>query len=129
MESLTHDHGSASAKSSRRVKTGRRLTTAALTVSLLAGAAAISAPEASAAPRAQSTCHKQNFYNWIETNGARLRTGPSSSYKSRGLLYNGDRMKFSRSCGRWLYGKVLSSTTGLKGYGWVRDDMLYNHNG
>ncbi|AWN31793.1 hypothetical protein DKG71_00480 [Streptomyces sp. NEAU-S7GS2] len=114
------------------MKALRRVTTAALAVSLLSGAVAMSAPAASAASAASrlpSKCTaKEDFYNWVDTDFARLRTGPSTSYTVRGLMREGDRMKFSCSNGRWLYGKVLHSKSGIKGYGWIREDMLLNYN-
>ncbi|MCZ1012113.1 SH3 domain-containing protein [Streptomyces lydicus] len=126
---MTMRNASMHAKTPTRSKTLRRLSVGALALSLLGGVASVEAQAASAASRPPARCTENgpNFWAWIDVNGANLRKGPSTSYASRGSLYENDRLNITCTRGGWYYGKILSSRTGLKGWGWVRHDMVLNH--
>ncbi|WP_274036300.1 SH3 domain-containing protein [Streptomyces sp. MMBL 11-1] len=60
-------------------------------------------------------------------NGINYRTGPSTSYVSKGFLYDGDDLRVYCGKGNWYYTKLIHrSKSGMKKgtYGWVRSDML-----
>ncbi|MFF8401707.1 SH3 domain-containing protein [Streptomyces sp. NPDC015684] len=71
-----------------------------------------------------------NFRNFPATagkNGWNDRTGPSTRYTSRGLLYRGDKVTVMCSHNNWVYTSLIRrSASGLpKGTkGWVRQDGL-----
>ncbi|BDH10498.1 SH3 domain-containing protein [Streptomyces hygroscopicus] len=109
--------------------TARRIATASLSLALLTGAAAAMAPTASAASRPPAKCSYNfpDFWGWVDTNGTNVRTGPSTSYSSRGQLYVDDRMTIRCGRGDWYYGTIVSAKNGLRGSGWVRHDMILNN--
>ncbi|MFF2206347.1 hypothetical protein [Streptomyces sp. NPDC058145] len=111
---------------------GRRVATLATAVTLLAGAAAVAAPTASAV--GSSACHYNvtRETSTVTVNGVNFRTGPGTGYASKGLLYKGDT--YVAYCGvrkgtaahpqAWLYTKLSHrSKSGLASgtWGWVRD--------
>ncbi|MFF9786294.1 SH3 domain-containing protein [Streptomyces nigrescens] len=90
----------------------------------------VSAPAANAStarPPAKCTENPPNFWGWIDTDGVNLRTGPSTHYASRGHLYEGDRLTITCTRGGWYYGHIAHARNGLKGWGWVRHDMILNN--
>lgn len=106
----------------------RRLSTVALSVSLLAGAAAALAPTASAATSSTCTYNIADHDAKVDGAGVNYRTGPSStSYSSKGLLYTGDSLRVYCGKSNWYYTKLTHrSKSGLSTgtYGWIRSDML-----
>lgn len=61
-------------------------------------------------------------------NGWNYRTGPGTTYASKGYLYRGDKLTVLCSRGNWDYSQLAQrSKSGIpKGTrGWVRDDGLY----
>ncbi|MEU6071910.1 SH3 domain-containing protein [Streptomyces sp. NPDC047082] len=111
----------------------RRLTLRSVAPAALALAAAATltvttAPAAHAVGESSKcTINFRNFGGTINKNGWNLRTGPSRSYASRGLLYRGDKVTVLCSRNTWLYTQLpRRSKSGLpKGTkGWVRQDGL-----
>ena len=103
----------------------RRLATIVMSVSLLAGGAAALAPAASAATGDCTTYDNDAIANG---NGINYRSGPGTSYTSKGLLYK-DRLAVYCSSGSWYYTKLVHrSKSGMKAgtAGWVRKDMVKN---
>ncbi|MFF4440162.1 SH3 domain-containing protein [Streptomyces sp. NPDC001621] len=69
----------------------------------------------------------RNFGGTVGKNGWNYRTGPSTRYTSRGLLYRGDKLTVMCSHNNWVYTQLSRrSASGLpKGLkGWVRQDGL-----
>ncbi|MET8605564.1 SH3 domain-containing protein [Streptomyces rubiginosohelvolus] len=98
-----------------------------LSTSLLAGGAAALAPTASAAGSASCSYNIADHNAVADGNGINYRTGPSTSYASKGFLYDGDDLRVYCGKGTWYYTKLIHrSKSGMaKGtYGWVRSDML-----
>ncbi|MFE1190086.1 hypothetical protein [[Kitasatospora] papulosa] len=75
------------------MKHARRLATVALSVSLLAGTAAVLAPTASAASASTCTYNVADHDARVDGNGVNYRTGPSTGYASKGFLYDNDRLR------------------------------------
>ncbi|MGI5518364.1 SH3 domain-containing protein [Streptomyces sp. CA-106131] len=68
-----------------------------------------------------------NFGATVGKNGWNFRTGPSTGYASRGLLYRGDRLTVLCSRGSWDYSQLSRrSRSGMAQgtRGWVREDGL-----
>ncbi|MCX4682127.1 SH3 domain-containing protein [Streptomyces sp. NBC_01433] len=118
-----------------RARTPARLiTSAAIALSATAGLAVVTAPAAHAVGE-NSKC----TVNWshgeagtVSKNGWNLRTGPTTGYVSRGVLYRGDTVKLLCSRGNWDYTELSKrSKSGMaKGTrGWVRSDGLYQLGG
>ncbi|MDT0616283.1 MULTISPECIES: SH3 domain-containing protein [Streptomyces] len=118
-----------------RLRAPARLTaSAALALAVTGGLAVTAAPAAHAVGE-----HSKCTVNWshgetgtVSKNGWNLRTGPSTGYASRGLLYRGDTVKLLCSRGNWDYTELSKrSKSGLsKGTrGWVRSDGLYQLGG
>lgn len=104
----------------------RRFSTVALSVSLLAGGAAVLAPTASAA----SDCASYDQGAEADGNGINFRTGPSTSYASKGRLYNADQLGLYCKSGSWYKAKLIKRSKGglpAGTYGWIRQDMLKFH--
>ncbi|MEO3976784.1 SH3 domain-containing protein [Streptomyces sp. CAU 1734] len=103
----------------------KRIAAVALSVSLLTGGALVLAPSASA----DSNC--STYDQGAEAkNGINFRTGPSTSYASKGLLYKADRLALYCKSGSWYKAKLVKrSKSGLKAgtTGWVRQDMIRLH--
>lgn len=110
----------------------RRLATLTTTVTLLVGAAAMAAPNASAVGSSACRYHITRETSTVTASGVNFRTGPGTGYAAKGLLYKGD--KFIASCGvlknrgehrdAWMYAKLSHrSKSGLAAgtWGWVRD--------
>jgi uncharacterized protein YgiM (DUF1202 family) len=96
--------------------------TAAATLTVAAAPAADAVGESS-----KCTINWTNFPATVGKNGWNLRTGPSSAYVSRGLLYRGDRVTVLCSRGAWNYTQLpRRSKSGLPAgtRGWVREDGL-----
>ncbi|MFF9074575.1 SH3 domain-containing protein [Streptomyces sp. NPDC014872] len=98
-------------------------------VALLAatGATLVTAPAASAADSSSCNSGTYGFNGHINTNSVNLRSGPGTSYSSKGLLSKGTKTYFYcyRDFGAnkwsWDYIKVTSGPhKGVKG--WVRGD-------
>ncbi|KOU50130.1 hypothetical protein [Streptomyces sp. WM6378] len=105
----------------------KRFTTVALTVSLLAGGAAVLAPAASAAG---GDCSSYDQGAEVAGNGINFRTGPSTSYASKGLVYDKDQLGLYCKSGAWYKAKLITrSKGGLKAgtTGWIREDMINFH--
>jgi uncharacterized protein YraI len=104
----------------------RHLATVALSVTLLGSTATALAPTASAAI-ASCTYNVADHNAVVDGNGINYRTGPSTAYTSKGLLYDGDDLRVYCGNGSWYRTKLTSrSKSGLKAgtYGWTRKDML-----
>ncbi|EGX58459.1 MULTISPECIES: SH3 domain-containing protein [Streptomyces] len=105
----------------------RRLATVTLSASLLAGTAAALAPTASAATSSTCTYNIADHNAQVDGAGVNYRTGPSTSYRSKGFLYTGDDLRVYCGKGNWYYTKLTHrSKSGLASgtYGWIRSDML-----
>ncbi|WP_327359693.1 SH3 domain-containing protein [Streptomyces sp. NBC_01304] len=103
----------------------KRLATVALSVSLLAGGAAAVAPTASAA---SSKCEFTN-YGAANGNGINFRTGPSTGYVSKGLLYK-DKLHLYCSKNGWYKAQLPQrSKSGLKKgtWGWIHSSKVKLH--
>jgi len=101
----------------------RRLSTVALSATLLAGGALAIAPSASAADR-DCTSYDQSAG---VRNGVNYRSGPGTSYKSKGMLYKSDSVKIYCEKNGWYYTKLRTkSASGLAKNtpGWIRKDMV-----
>ncbi|MFG2210564.1 hypothetical protein [Streptomyces sp. NPDC048638] len=104
----------------------KRFATVALSVSLLAGGAAALAPTASAA----SDCSTYDQSAEVDGNGINFRTGPSTSYKSKGLVYDKDQLGLYCKSGSWYKAKLKKRSKGglpAGTYGWIRQDMIKFH--
>ncbi|MFI5867119.1 SH3 domain-containing protein [Streptomyces sp. NPDC051546] len=102
----------------------RRLTTVALSATLLAGGALAIAPSASAADR---DCTSYDQSAGVDGSGINYRTGPSTAYKSKGMLYKKDSLNIYCEKNGWYYTKLRTkSASGLKAgtAGWIRKDMV-----
>ncbi|MET9461079.1 hypothetical protein ABZY05_39555 [Streptomyces canus] len=109
----------------------RRIATFALSVSLLTGAAVALAPSASAVGSSACTVNFPDDNGTVSTNGVNYRSGPGTSYSSKGLVYKGDRVReyclTSRGGKLWYYTKLLKKSQGglpAGTYGWLRADMF-----
>ncbi|MDL5199734.1 SH3 domain-containing protein [Streptomyces sp. ALI-76-A] len=103
----------------------RLAATAMLALSVTAGLAATTAPAATAA---EMPCKPRVYYE-INTNAVNFRTGPSTAYKSKGLLYKGDWGKKVATKGSWIKLKLgQKSRTGLakNTTGWVAKKYAYD---
>lgn len=109
------------------MKSIRRLTTVALSAALMAGGATALAPAASAATASSCTYNLADHNAQVDGNGINYRSGPGTSYASKGYLYDGDDLRIYCGKGAWYYGKLISrSKSGMAAntYGWIRSDML-----
>jgi uncharacterized protein YraI len=109
----------------------RRIATFALSVSLLTGAAVALAPSASAVGSSACTVNTPDGDGTVNTNGANYRSGPGTSYSSKGLVYRGDRVRSycvkSTDGKLWYYTKLLKKSQGglpAGTYGWLRADLF-----
>lgn len=106
----------------------RRGLAAALSAAAAAFAlSAVAAPPASAATSASCTYNITDHDAQVDGNGVNYRTGPSTSYSSKGFLYDGDDLRVYCGKGSWYYAKLTHrSKSGLAAgtYGWIRKDML-----
>ncbi|GGY16303.1 hypothetical protein GCM10010358_80050 [Streptomyces minutiscleroticus] len=113
----------------------KRLTAALLGPALIAATTVtlVQAPTASAATTWPSACTISADFNVsVTASSANLRTGPGTSYTSKGMLYRGDDARsvcmVPKSGGTiWLYIKLTTrSQSGLaKGtLGWIRYDLI-----
>lgn len=105
----------------------RRAAAVALSASLLAGGAAALAPTASAASSSSCSYNIGDHDAIVDGNGINYRTGPGTSYSSKGFLYDGDDLRVYCGKGNWYYTKLIHrSKSGMKTgtYGWIRSDML-----
>jgi SH3-like domain-containing protein len=107
----------------------RRLATLAVTSSFLTAVAVTLAPSASAVGSSACDVHV-NRGAVVSVNGANYRTGPSTAYSSKGLLYKGDRFRAicmaSNGSGNWYYSQLLERSRGglpKDTFGWVRADL------
>ncbi|HWU09617.1 MAG TPA: hypothetical protein VN520_25115 [Streptomyces sp.] len=109
------------------MKSIRRFTTVALSAALMAGGAAALAPAASAATASSCTYNLADHNAQVDGNGINYRSGPGTSYSSKGFLYDGDDLRIYCGKGDWYYGKLIHrSKSGMAAntYGWIRKDML-----
>lgn len=100
----------------------------------LAGAAALTlmqAPTASAVGSSACTVNTTDRDAYVSANAVNYRSGPGTSYSSKGLLYRGDQLRTLcttvKSGSSWYYTKLRQrSKSGLPAgtYGWVRADMF-----
>ncbi|MGW2425244.1 SH3 domain-containing protein [Streptomyces sp. NPDC001709] len=103
----------------------RLAATAMLALSVTTGLAVTTAPAASAA---EMPCKPRVYYK-INTNAVNFRTGPSTNYASKGLLYKGDWGKKVSSKGSWIKLQLgQKSRTGLakSTTGWVAKKYAYD---
>lgn len=110
-----------------------RLATLTTAVTLLVGAAAMAAPNASAVGSSACRYNITRATSTVTASAVNFRTGPGTGYAAKGMLYKGD--KFIASCGvlkgtaakgydAWMYAKLSHrSKSGLAAgtWGWVRD--------
>lgn len=96
--------------------------TAALTVTAAPAAHAVG-------ENSKCSVNWANFDAKVGKNGWNLRTGPSTTYSSRGYLYRADKLKVLCSRGSWDYSQLTQrSKSGISKStrGWVREDGLVN---
>ncbi|MFJ9748700.1 SH3 domain-containing protein [Streptomyces chartreusis] len=101
----------------------RSLAASALGLSVIGGGIAM-APTASAANGLPANCLAVFQVGQKTTTAVNLRTGPSTKYKSRGVLSKGTR--FNEYCTKdfiWYYGKVANGANKNK-KGWVHGAYL-----
>ncbi|WP_331753372.1 SH3 domain-containing protein (plasmid) [Streptomyces sp. NBC_00637] len=106
--------------------TRRRLGITVATVVM--GAAASIAAVPTAATAAEMPCKPRVYYE-INSNGVNFRTGPSTAYKSKGLLYKHDWGKKVATSGSWIKLKLgQKSRTGIakNTTGWVAKKYAYD---
>ncbi|WP_328373199.1 hypothetical protein OG800_49860 (plasmid) [Streptomyces sp. NBC_00445] len=108
--------------------TARLAASMALTLSMTAGLAAVTAPTASAAsePRA-CTLRFSDHAGKIIADAFNFRRGPGTSYSSRGYLYKSDKIRLKCARGHWYYGTLTArSKSGLakNTSGWLHDKFL-----
>ncbi|MFH0245872.1 SH3 domain-containing protein [Streptomyces sp. HK10] len=98
----------------------RRAATGAATVALLTGGAVAMAPSAAAVGSSACTKNIANYSGDITASAVHLRSGPSTGYTSKGLLYrNTDVYVYcTASGGSWSYLKATSGANSGR-YGWV----------
>ncbi|MEU3639922.1 SH3 domain-containing protein [Streptomyces albogriseolus] len=102
----------------------RRLSTVTLSAALLVGGALAVAPSAAAADR---DCTSYDQSAGVDGNGVNYRTGPGTSYQSKGMLYRADSVKIYCERNGWYYTKLRKkSASGLSVNtpGWIRKDMV-----
>ncbi|MFE2102838.1 SH3 domain-containing protein [Streptomyces sp. NPDC059468] len=106
----------------------RSITPAALALAAAAALTVTTAPAAHAVGESSKcTINFRNFPGTVGKSGWNYRTGPSTHYTSRGLLYRGDKLTVLCSRNTWVYTRLSRrSASGLpKGMrGWVRQDGL-----
>ncbi|MEU9267311.1 SH3 domain-containing protein [Streptomyces sp. NPDC048251] len=106
----------------------RLAATAMLALSVTAGLTVTTAPAAHAVgEHSKCTVNWSNYRATVAKNGWNYRTGPGTTYASRGYLYRSDRLTVLCSRGNWDYSQLTQrSKSGIpKGTkGWVRDDGL-----
>ncbi|MFF4205751.1 SH3 domain-containing protein [Streptomyces sp. NPDC001668] len=100
---------------------------------LVLAAAALSVSVAPAAhavgENSQCTVNWPNYGATVAKNAWNFRTGPGTTFKSRGFLYRNDKLKVLCSSGSWNYSQLTqTSRSGIpKGTkAWVRNDGLVN---
>lgn len=95
-----------------------------LVLSVTAGLAATTAPAASAA---EMPCKPRVYYE-INTNTVNFRPGPSTAYKSKGLIYKGDWGKKVATKGSWIklqFGQKSRTGLAKNTTGWVAKKYAY----
>ncbi|MCM2388819.1 SH3 domain-containing protein [Streptomyces albipurpureus] len=105
----------------------RRAIAVGASTALLAMGAVALAPSASAAGASSCTYNLTDHNAVVDGAGINYRTGPATSHRPRGMLYDGDDLRVYCGKGVWYYSKlIVRSGGGLpKGtYGWIRKDML-----
>ncbi|MGW7200838.1 SH3 domain-containing protein [Streptomyces chryseus] len=105
-----------------------RLAASAALLALTTGVGLMTAPAASAASE-PSSCTKRfgDHAGTITANAINVRSGPSTSYASKGYLYRSDNIKLKCGRGDWYYGTLTArSKSGLPAYtsGWVHERFL-----
>lgn len=107
----------------------RSVAPAALALAAAATLTVTTAPAAHAVgEHSKCTTNWSNFGATVAKNGWNYRTGPGTTYASKGYLYRGDKLTVLCSRGNWDYSQLAQrSKSGIpKGTrGWVRDDGLY----
>ena len=110
----------------------RNLKSTVLSSMLALGAATAltltTAPAAHAVGTSACTKYNVSNYNWADTT-VNFRSGPSTSYSSKGLLRYGDEMDIICGNGYWRYGELIErSASGLPNgtRGWVHCYYLAN---
>ncbi|WP_440581227.1 SH3 domain-containing protein [Streptomyces sp. PT19] len=102
----------------------RRLSTVALSATLLAVGALAIAPSAAAA---DGDCTSYDRSAGVVRSGVNYRSGPGTFYQSNGMLYRSDSVKIYCERNGWYYTKLRTkSASGLakNTAGWVRRDMV-----
>ena len=103
----------------------RLAASAVLALSVTAGLAATTAPAANAA---QMPCKARVYYE-INANGVNIRSGPSTHYTSKGLLYKGDWGRKITTKGSWIklrLGQKSKSGLPKNTTGWVAKKFAYD---
>ncbi|WP_328689928.1 SH3 domain-containing protein [Streptomyces sp. NBC_01390] len=108
----------------------RLAATAMFALSVTAALTVTTAPAAHAVGEtSKCTVNWSNFGATVAKNGWNYRTGPGTTYASKGYLYRGDKLTVLCSRGNWDYSQLTQrSKSGIpKGTrGWVREDGLVN---
>jgi uncharacterized protein YgiM (DUF1202 family) len=112
--------------SSRRLP--RAAAVAAVTLAVVGGAIAV-APTASAVGHSGCTSLDYYWHGHVNTGGVNLRSGPGTSYSSKGLLSAGNKLTYicykegTATTWSWDYVKVTSGAHAGT-YGWVYDKYV-----
>ncbi|WP_326581767.1 SH3 domain-containing protein (plasmid) [Actinacidiphila glaucinigra] len=96
------------------------------TAALLGGGIAL-APTASAVGSSACTANVTDQDVWPYSDGLRLRSGPSTTYSAKGLLYGSDRLTVRCRKGSWYYISTDTKTrTGIarNTYGWISGSYI-----
>jgi SH3-like domain-containing protein len=99
-----------------------------ITVATLMMGTAASIATVPSATAAEMPCKPRVYYE-INSNGVNFRTGPSTAYKSKGLLYKHDWGKKVATSGSWIKLKLgQKSRTGIakNTTGWVAKKYAYD---
>ncbi|MGW4518427.1 SH3 domain-containing protein [Streptomyces sp. NPDC004393] len=105
----------------------RALAAAIVGLAVAAGGLATASTAQAAGEDSRCTRDWPNFTATVGKAGWNLRTGPSTGYVSRGLLYRGDKLTVLCSRGAWDYSRLTQrSRSGIPNgtRGWVRADGL-----
>ncbi|WP_106982652.1 SH3 domain-containing protein [Streptomyces megasporus] len=106
----------------------RRIATGAATLALLTGGAVAMAPSAAAVGSSACTKNVTDYNGYTTASAVHLRSGPSTGYTSKGLLYRSTdvRVYCTAKSGSWSYLKVTSGANSGK-YGWVSSSYIRKH--
>ncbi|WP_199185707.1 SH3 domain-containing protein [Streptomyces carminius] len=104
----------------------RRVATGAATLALLTGGAVAMAPSAAAVGSSACTKNVTDYNGYTTASAVHLRSGPSTSYTSKGLLSRSTDVRVYCTKGSWSYLKVSEGANRNKS-GWVATRYVEKH--